>query len=174
MNLSDEIKKLQELNASGALNDDEFAQAKAAVLARASNQPAGNAAPVESHLRAIELQNDVARLDREWQMERENYMVTGKYGARYVPSVANSVLVGILCIGFGIVWLIATSSSFNAPGSLNAPGVFGYFPFFGVIMIGIGVVFGLISYSKATRYEEALRRYQESRARLLAQQDAAE
>ena len=36
MNIADELRKLQELHSSGALTDEEFAQAKAAVLEGAS------------------------------------------------------------------------------------------------------------------------------------------
>lgn len=45
MNLSDEIEKLQQLHASGALTDAEFAQAKQTVLSGAGPTPARSPAP---------------------------------------------------------------------------------------------------------------------------------
>src|SRR5262245_48443688 len=40
MNITDELRKLQELHRSGALTDEEFAQAKATVLNTAPSAPA--------------------------------------------------------------------------------------------------------------------------------------
>jgi DNA-directed RNA polymerase subunit RPC12/RpoP len=35
--------------------------------------------------------NELAALDREWEMEREHYMVTTKHGGRHIPSEAGSI-----------------------------------------------------------------------------------
>jgi hypothetical protein len=48
MNLSDEIEKLRQLHASGALTDAEFAQAKQAVLSGAAPTPARPPAPTRT------------------------------------------------------------------------------------------------------------------------------
>jgi hypothetical protein len=75
MNLADELRKLEELHRSGALTDEEFAAAKARVLA---GEPAGTGPAGEGVMREqldeLRLQNEVDRLDREWQMERERYV----------------------------------------------------------------------------------------------------
>jgi len=163
MNLSDEIEKLQQLHASGALNDAEFAQAKAAVLAQASSS-----APVETQLRGLEIEAELARLDREWEMERENYMVNGKYGSRHVPTAAGGILIGVSFAGFGLIWTIATASTASSFGG------FGSFPLFGVLFTVIGVVLSMSTYSKANQYDAAFRRYEERRAQLIAEQNASE
>src|SRR5262245_39381991 len=86
MNIADELRKLQDLHRSGVLTDEEFATAKAAVLAgNTTDDRAGNEPAMHAHLEEIKLQNEVARLDREWELEREQYMVAGKYGYRYIP-----------------------------------------------------------------------------------------
>src|SRR5438045_1138192 len=44
---------------------------------------------------------ELARIDREWQIEREQYLMTGRYGNRYVPTPALSIFSGVLVAGFG-------------------------------------------------------------------------
>src|SRR5215213_6387269 len=104
MSMADELRKLQDLREAGTLSDDEFAAAKATVLAGGHpDVPADRA--VEGHLEEIKRQNDdVAQLDREWAMERERYMIHGRYGYRYLPSRGMSLLGGLAVCGFGLVW----------------------------------------------------------------------
>ncbi len=45
MNIADELQKLEDLRRTGALSDDEFAKAKASVLARAEAPPAAPLTP---------------------------------------------------------------------------------------------------------------------------------
>ena len=111
----------------------------------------------------MKLENAVARLDREWQLARERYMIAGQYGNRYIPSRGVSVLMGVVVTGFGIFW-IAMAMSITS----NMPGIGGAFPCFGVIFILFGVGMSIYSFSKATQYEEEYQRYQQRRAELLA------
>src|SRR5262249_44458086 len=137
LNISDELGKLQDLHRSGALTDEEVTAAKAAVLAKSTTEnQESNGPAVQSHLEEIKGQNDVARLDREWELERERYLVAGRYGYRYVPSQGMSVLGGIVIVGFGIVWT-AMAASMGAPG---------FFPLFGVIFILAGVGMSIYSF----------------------------
>jgi hypothetical protein len=152
MSMADELRKLQELHDDGTLTAEEFAAAKATVLA---GRPADSA--VEGHLEEIRQQNDVAQLDREWAIEREQYMVAGRYGYRYLPNKGMSVLGGIIACAFGIFWTMMAAS-------MGAPGLF---PAFGVLFILFGVGVSVYSFTKATRYEEARRRYQRRRSELL-------
>jgi Short C-terminal domain len=164
MNIADELQKLQELHRTGALTDEEFATAKAAVLAAKTT---GADAPLNEtareQLEEMKLENTVARLDREWQLARERYMIAGQYGNRYIPSRGVSVLMGVVVTGFGIFW-IAMAMSITS----NMPGIGGAFPCFGVIFILFGVGMSIYSFSKATQYEEEYQRYQQRRAELLA------
>ena len=158
MSLPEEIEKLQRLRQSGALTDEEFAQAKAAVLnasmdARPEPSPAS-----EEHLRTIELQNELARLDREWDMEREQYMSTTKYGKRYVPTEGGSIGGAVFTVVFGGIW-----TTFAA--SIGAPG---FFLLFGILFMALGVGAGISSFPKADAYRQAHERYQQRRAHLLA------
>ena len=107
-------------------------------IGRTTEKMAGN-------LRVIELQNDLERLDREWESERESFMVTGKNGHRSLPSQTGSVVGGVIAVVFGIFWI-------GAAASMGAPFPF---PLFGLIFIG-AAIFGMINgTTKASGYQDA-------------------
>jgi hypothetical protein len=156
MSMADELRKLQDLHAAGTLSDDEFAAAKATALASGqTDAPADRV--VEGHLAEIKHQNDVAQLDREWAMERERYMVAGRYGYRYLPSRGMSLLGGIVVCGFGLLWTVMAAS-------MGAPA---FFPLFGLLFILLGIGVSANAFLKAGQYEDARLRYQRRRGQLL-------
>jgi hypothetical protein len=169
MSIADELRKLEELRRSGALTDEEFAQAKARVLA-GDPGPRPDDETLRNHLAELKLENELARLDREWQVERERYQMTGRGGYRYTPSRASSVVMGLVVVGFGILWTITAASM--AHGFPDGPAAL--FPLAGLLFILAGVVVSVFSFWRASQYEEALQRYQRRRARLLAGDDEAE
>lgn len=165
MSLSDEIGKLQELRDSGVLTDEEFARAKAKALSSPSPETnAADGAALQRHLRQIRLQNELERLDREWEMERESYMSTDKYGSRHVPSGGGSLVGGVIAGGFGVFWIIQTTSA--PAGTMPA-----IFPLFGVLLIVLGVGGAIHGFIQADAYRLAHERYQQRRAELLAQDE---
>jgi hypothetical protein len=119
---------------------------------------------MQEHLEEIKRQNEVAQLDREWQLERQQYMMANRYGRRQLPSQAGSVFGGVLIVGFGIVWT-AMAASMGAPV---------FFPLFGVLFILVGVGVSIYSFTKAGAYQQALARYQRRRPQLLREQEAQE
>ena len=159
MSIADEIRKLDELRQSGALSEEEFARAKEAVLE--------GKAPDEA-VEQVSRRQDVADLDREWEIKKEKYMIRGKYGHRSVPSKGQSVLGGLIVAGFGVFWTVGAfgmSSSF--------PDDFGVmpkiFPFFGVMFVLFGVGMCVHSYNKAVEYEKAYDEYRRRRAEMLGE-----
>lgn len=164
MNIADELRKLQELHRSGGLTDAEFAAAKAAVLGHGTAAPEN--AVMREHLEEIKRQNDVAQLDREWEMERERLLIYGnnRYGRgySYVPSKGIAIFMGVITVGFGAFW---TAMAASMAGGVGGPGAF--FPLFGLIFIAAGVGMSIYTYTKATQYEQAHRAYQSRRARML-------
>lgn len=164
MNIADELGKLQDLHRSGALTDEEFAVAKAAVLAKgaAGTEPANEPA-LQEHLEEIKLQNEVARLDREWEMQREQYKIAGAHGHRFIPTRGMSVIGGILITVFGVFWTAVAASMFP-----SIEGLLGCFPAFGVLFVLFGVGMSIYSYSKASQYEQAHQEYQARRAKMLS------
>jgi len=163
MSIADELRKLQDLHRTGALTDEEFAAAKAAVLAGGRPGSAPGEA-LQGHIELIERQNEVARLDREWQSERERYMVAGRYGYRYIPTRGMSVLGGVAITAFGILWTVMAASMVGLAG-----GVFALFPLFGVLFTLMGIGVSVYSYTKAGQYEAAERAYRQRRARLMGE-----
>ncbi|MES2464066.1 MAG: SHOCT domain-containing protein [Armatimonadota bacterium] len=150
MNLSDEISRLQEMHASGVLTDEEFARAKAVVLEDGPD--------TSGPLAQIGLENELARIDREWDQEREAYLVTGRYGARHLPSEGSGLAGIFLGGGFALVWTVLAFS-------MGAPVVFALFGIVGVIA---AVGMGIAEMEKAERYRETERRWRKRREALLS------
>jgi hypothetical protein len=161
-NLAEELRKLQEMHWSGALSDQEFARAKEKLLA--DSAPLGRVA-VEQQLEELQRQNEVTRLDLEWQQERETYMLRGRHGHSYLPTKPMSVMGGFLAVGFGLIWTAFASSVAGRMGE-GGPGAF--FPPFGVLFILAGIGFSWYAYSRADAFEKAEARYKQRRAELLA------
>jgi hypothetical protein len=106
---------------------------------------------IENRLANIEIQNDIARIDREWEQEREGYYIRGKHGHRHLPSKAGSVAMAIVVTGFGVFWT-AMASRAGAP-----------FALFGIIFIGAAIASGVWGFTKATQYEAGRRAYEQRR-----------
>lgn len=165
MNLADELRKLQELHQSGALTDKEFAAAKARIL-NGENTRALQGSPFEQErLDSLERQNQLLQLDNNWQREREQYMIRGKYGHRYVPNKAWSVIGGGVAVVFGLFWTgMAFSITSGFPGGIGS-----LFPLFGVVFIVVGIAGSIYSFSRAEQYERAQRRYHQRRSQILGE-----
>lgn len=110
---------------------------------------------VESNLDVIRLQNDLERLDREWMMERERYMVSDKDGARHVPSRGRSLVGAAVSIIVGIGAVTMASQFQN-----GWMGVITVFVALGVIA---SAMFDIL---KTEKYEAAQARYERRRAGL--------
>lgn len=111
-----------------------------------------------NNLKVIELQNDLERLDREWEHQRSSLMVRGKDGHVSVPSSVGSIAAGVLAIGIGIVWIIFTSS-------MHAPS---FIPLFGLLIMGFAV-FGMVSgTNKASAFQSGRERYEAERRNLIS------
>lgn len=161
MDLVDELEKLSELYSRGALSEEEFSRAKAVLLAggSAGTEPSGrdgSASPNQlgsaGAMAAIRDEQELARLDRDWEREREPYMIRGRYGSSHVPGagdVVGPVLVGL----FGIFWcFMAISMTRMAPGEGPFPVLKIVFPLFGVIFTIMAVVVAVRNAGKLSEY----------------------
>lgn len=115
---------------------------------------------ISDHLAALRHEQELERIDREWERERESLMSTSKRGESYVPTVAAGVLAMVIGGGFGIFWTVSTAS-------MGAPF---FFPLFGVVFIVLAIGLGLANIDKAGKYQRAEQRYHQRRA--AAEQDA--
>ena len=105
---------------------------------------------------APERQDELARIDREWERERERYLVQSRFGRRYVPSAAAAVVMGVLGVGFGLFWIEIT---LNMGGGLG-----GAFPLFGVLFVCLAAGISIHQFNKARRYQAAYEAYRRRRA----------
>jgi hypothetical protein len=178
MSIADELAKLEELRRSGALSEPEFARAKALLLNSSASPPGQQTGDhLSEHLEEVRFQNELARLDREWASEREQYMVIDRYGRRHIPTTGGSVIGGVIVVGFGVVWTIfafllaQNGSEFLANHPMAGPGEWLFpwlFPCFGVVFIIAGIAMSVSAHAKAQRYEQASQAYQRRRSELLA------
>ncbi len=106
---------------------------------------------------------ELAALDREWELERQNYMVTSKHGAKHIPSEAGSIGGGIAITLFGCVW---TFMAFTITSFMPFPIVNVVFPLFGIIFVIAGIASSISSYNKAGNYRHAQQRYRQRRAEI--------
>ncbi|MBK1828812.1 hypothetical protein [Haloferula rosea] len=112
-------------------------------------------------LKIIRLQNELEKLDREWAMRSEDFMVSNKHGVKSVPSSAGSMVGGMVAVVFGIFWMVMASS-------MGAPGIF---PLFGLLFIVVAVVGMVRGADKAEQYRTGKRAYDAQRQKLLLQID---
>jgi hypothetical protein len=104
-----------------------------------------------AHLR---YQNELERIEREWQQEREKFVVTDKHGGWHEPSAMAATVVSVLVIGFGVFWTIM------------AAGMFPPFALFGLFFVGFAIYGMLSTQRKAREYQQAYEAYKHRRARL--------
>ena len=162
MGLADELQKLEDLGRRGTLTDAEFNQAKTALLAGgtgAAEQPLGQ--HLLDQLAEVRYQNELTRIDRKWEIERQDYLVAGRYGHRQVPTSAMGIVSAVVGGGFGAFWTVmAASITSGAPGF----GPFGLvqvvFPLFGVVCTVTAIGWGVRCYLRAQKYDAAFRAYQ--------------
>lgn len=115
------------------------------------------------NLQVIELQNELERLDREWALQREDFMVTGKHGHRSLPSSTGSLVGGFVAVVFGFFWMVLA-------GGMGAPLPV---PLFGLVFIGFAI-FGMVSgATKASGYRDAESAFNRRRNDLIRQVEAA-
>lgn len=109
---------------------------------------------------------ELAALDREWELERQNYMVTGKHGT-HIPSEAGSIGGGMVVTLFGCFWTImAFTITSRAPSIGPFAIVKVAFPLLGAVFVIFGIVSSITSFTKAGNYRRAEQRYRQRRAEM--------
>jgi hypothetical protein len=103
-------------------------------------------------LEHIKRQNEIERLDREWQMRRSSLMVHNKDGSVSEPSAVGSIIGSVITAVIGVFVMAA------APGEVK---------FVGLLFIVIGVVSGLVQMGKAAQYRDAEESYRRQRDALM-------
>ncbi len=107
-------------------------------------------------------QQELAVLDREWEIERANYMITNnETGRSSVPTEGGAMIGGIVATVFGVLWML-----FAIGITSGGPSGASLFPLFGLLFIGVGIYSAINAGNKAHDYKRALARYKSKRAKL--------
>lgn len=106
-------------------------------------------------VRHLTWQNELAALDRNWEREKERYMVTDKHGRKHVPSELSAFVGAVLFAVVGVVMMTVGATSGNGLPVL-----------FGVAAMVIGAIAGVAGVNRAKDYRAAQRRYRRRRASL--------
>lgn len=104
----------------------------------------------------IKRHNELEQLDRDWERERENYLVRGKDGHTSIPTTAGSLVGMTIGVIFSIFWIGLTASA-GAPGFLQ---------FFGVAALVLVVFGSLNNCRKALKYRSREADYEQRRQAL--------
>ena len=126
-------------------------------------QIAQNTAQMAGNLKVIELQNEIERLDREWDGERQQYFVRGRNGRVSKPSVLSAIFGAILIVPFGLFFAVSSSKQ-------GLPFVF---PLFGIGFVVAGIFSIGSAFWKSGQLGQSESAYQNRRAELLRQLDKA-
>jgi len=163
MSITDEFSKLQDLNESGALTDAEFAEAKAKVLVDGTESvpEASDSGALHREVEQLKIQNEMIRLDQDWEKQRDNLMLVGKGGGRTIPSRERS---GMATIIISIMGLLTLGLSAAVPHA-------GLLSFCGIGLIIMGIMAGISGASRADKYQKASDQYEQCRSELQAQLD---
>ena len=122
---------------------------------------------MEEDIDRLALENDLERLEREWQQEREQYMVRGKDGSLSEPGNALALQIGIGVFS-GLLMLIAIG--YFAPWGAAAA------PLWLIVLLFVAfTVWSIVdARMKLTRYEAAMREYERHKAEIVRQIEATQ
>lgn len=111
--------------------------------------------------------NELAALDREWNLERQKYMITGKHGRVSIPSEVGAVGGGIFVTLFGCFWTVMAFSITPSAPSFGPFAIAKFvFPLFGIVFVIAGIFSSLVAHQKARSYKRGELRYQSRRSAL--------
>ena len=105
--MTDEIERLHSLHRAGALTAAEFERAKARLLN--DPPPAGD----DARMRRLELEAELARVDRDFELVRSQCLMTTRHGQSCEPARSHPVLEGlVLCLLIPAFIAVATFITF--------------------------------------------------------------
>jgi hypothetical protein len=160
MDIVEELERLQDLYRNGTLTEEEFRQAKAAILAKAAEgQSTENTQAVHQQLEELQKQNTILKIDKGWLEERTQYMWQDDFGNAREPKEWMWQFVAV----FGTIFAMCIFLPGIGVGGA-AVGIAG------VLALIIIVAFAGCSawyYSRYDRYRKAYAAYQERRAAAL-------
>lgn len=122
-------------------------------------------------LGAIRLQHELEQLDRQWALEREQYLSRRKDGTTSEPGsgAAGAIAAGLFLVIFVIM---GVGTGMEMMKDSYAPGFVVFVPFAMAAFAVVAFVAAIVtSAQRAAQYSEARQRYENRRAKLLAEID---
>jgi hypothetical protein len=175
--LADELNKLQRLRQDGVLTEAEFAQAKAQVLAGLASTQANASANAQAsasdqHWQEQRYHNELARIDREWELEQKEHMLHTRVGPQ-TPKNNDGEVPKWVFTGFGtiiaLVGFLGLISMIFTPNYSRSNVILIYFIpiIFGGLVIWSGWAISKYHKAKADAYQAAYQRYQQRRSEVI-------
>jgi len=113
-------------------------------------------------------QNEVEALDRQWEREKEAFMVTGKHGVKRLPSKAGAIVGGCIVGVVGVIWTIMAIAITAVMPDFGPFQIAKFaFPAFGVAFVLFAIFIAVNNCRKAHNYETAYWHYRRRRDELL-------
>lgn len=161
MGLFDELHKLEQLHQQGRLSRGELERAKLELLeSDPPDDAAGGPLTLEEALARDQGQDvaELARIDREWELERRRHEITTQRGQTFVPTMWGSWAQMVACLLFGTWWTVI---GFTYPSGASFGAAL--FSWIGVAIISFSAAQGLYFLTKAEQYQAAEAAYQQRR-----------
>ncbi len=111
---------------------------------------------LRSDVQELKLKSELEQVDRDWERERGELLVTDKHGRSSVPSGIHLVGV-VVAVAFGVFWTIFAANM--------AP----FMAIFGILFVVVAVINGVSLQRKAALYRERKQSWEERRRRVLQQ-----
>lgn len=168
MALVDELQSLEQLQKSGSLTAEEFAKAKGLLLAGSPKTNASTEGPsIDRRLETIQIQNELAQLDREWQQAIPTYEFTGRYGQRFLPNALSGFLYIFAGGACGLFWAAICYLFAELVGFSPLDWFFYALAILALMFACTSILRGLAHLIVSSNYAAAARRYQTRRAAAL-------
>jgi hypothetical protein len=155
--ITEELQKLYQLFQAGALNADEYAQAKAKILNSADVNSEAVNVDTQIQLLRVEMDNALLRAEQDWEVERESLLIYPKDGRPVEPSdgdVVVAVLISVLFV-IAIIFMIANRAVSSAETVLM------------VIALAVGAVaFPVYAKSRLANFRQAEDAYRMRRSNI--------
>lgn len=169
MSLTAELERLAQLHHSGALSAEEFAVAKQRLLAHASGAET-DLKPIAEELARLQVGQQLAALDREWDSHRRELLVATRSGNSgpynyQIPTQGMADAMRYIGVGIGTLWTIGTAY-FVSGFPREAGPIPWILPLFGLIVAGMTWHSGNDIARRAKEYARAEADYHSRRAEM--------
>jgi len=121
---------------------------------------------ISQDLQTIKVQNEIERLDREWQAERELLLVHRKNGRTSEPSLGGAIGGSLMLALVGLIWFIGASAASQGGVDRSGPSIFSML---GLGVMGFSVVALLYGLKKVRDFNDQRSHYEARRRQLVGE-----